>query len=120
MHNSVQLRGDGIVYILQVGDQTYDSIMALHKQVLDLTAGIQNARILVDNSAVSRVDMGARRAGLTVARELRYQKMAFVGASPYMAELINAIALAAGKRKTIHFAKDEAEAVAWLTKPSKK
>jgi hypothetical protein len=111
--NSVKLK-DGIIFITQVGDQTYESIDGITKEVQRLSVGLKEVKILVDHHQAGKLDIGARKAGFEVGRTLHFDKMAFYGTSPYMVGLINLLARSVGKRDKAHFAKTYEEALAWL------
>jgi len=111
--NSARLEG-GIIFIVQSGDQSYEAITSLTKEVEKLSRGLKEVKILVDHKGVGKIDIGARKAAFNVARHLPYDKMAFYGTSPYMTGLINLLARSVGKQHSIYFAKSLREAQQWL------
>jgi hypothetical protein len=105
---------DGIIMVTQAGDQDYQSVMSLNKEVQRLSKGLPEIRVFVDYHGVTKLSIGARRAGLETTKMIKFDKMAFFGTSPYFAGVINLLARSVGKKDSVYFAKTRQEALAWL------
>jgi hypothetical protein len=113
LKNHVMLE-DGIIYYTQAGDQDKDIAQNTLSVIRFLAGSLPEVKLLVDYSASGHMDEEAIRQGYYALEVLPLDKVAIVGASPDMVELVTDMARAAGKNDTIYFAKNRDDALAWL------
>lgn len=115
LQNSVKL-DDGIICYTQAGDQNREAGLNTISAIRNLAGGLSEVKLLVDYTDSGSMDEEAIQNGFYALRSLPIDKVAIIGASPFLKELITTMALAAGKSNIIHFAKSREAALAWLKK----
>jgi hypothetical protein len=113
--NTITLE-DGIISVVQAGDQTRESILGIVRCVRLLIDELPEVKILVDYSDSGKIDLGAYKTGFFGIKSIKFNKVAIFGASPYMIEMVNAMAMAVGKGDIVHFSRTREAALAWLQK----
>lgn len=111
--NQIRLK-DGIIEIIEVGDQTEETIKTLTAKAASLSKDLERVLILVDVSEVAHVSIGARVAAKEISEQLAYEKMAFVGASPLLAAMVRFISKATRNKRSTEFFKNRDQAINWL------
>lgn len=118
LKNHVMLE-DGIIYYTQAGDQDQEIAQNTLSVIRFLAGGLTEVKLLADYTNSGHMDKEAIEHGFYALEVLPLDKVAIIGASPYMVELVTAMASAAGKSKAIHFADSREAAVAWLKQKSR-
>lgn len=114
--NSVELK-DGIIYLAQVGDQTRETMNELTRKSQKLTSGLNPVLISVDMTKNGKTDLGARQSAVETAKNLKFDRMAFFGASAYQKAVVNLILKATGQNPRVQFFATASEAEEWLRQP---
>lgn len=115
LQNLVKL-DDGIIFYTQAGDQSRVIAENSIAVIRLLAGGMSVVKLLADYSDTGDMDEEAIQKGFLALETLPLDKVAIIGASPYLKELVTEMARNAGKSKIIHFAKDREEAVRWLNR----
>src|SRR5688500_9003283 len=113
MTNEVVLK-DGIIEMIERGDQTKQKMLDMRTEVERLSQGLSPILILVDLNEVNRTDMGARKEAKKVADDMVFDRMAFIGASTFISTVLKLIIRASGKPRSIQFFKTRSQAIGWL------
>jgi hypothetical protein len=110
---------DDIIEVQVVGDQTYDSVMAMGKEVQEAletmsTAG-QPGLILDDLIQIGLTDTPARQAVSQLARSLKYKKIAMVAQPSILMRYGTKLLLQAiGMGRKIKYFESREAALRWL------
>lgn len=119
MPNKVFLNKDGIVEQTCEGDQTLASIQDLIKDTDEITAKLQEQKkkvlILTDLFRVRNADYGSKKASLAGLTKHHYDRVAIVGASPFMKLLSGSIIEAAGAAERVKNFDTRETALSWLS-----
>lgn len=115
MQNLVKLE-DGIIYYTQAGNQTQEIALNTLAVIRFLAGTLPEVKLLVDYTNSGEMDKEAIQHGYYALEVLPLDKVAIIGASPYLKELVLTMARAAGKDSTIHFSKSREAALSWLNK----
>lgn len=111
---------DGVVYTVYFGDQTQDSITQNGKQVSGLidqqVKKHKPILILSDISQIGQINLGARKVGLELIRDLPYEKLAIVGVNFITQQLVKTVVIASGRGFKIQIFDNQKEAKKWLLK----
>lgn len=113
LQNFVKL-DDGIIYYTQAGNQNRKIALNTISVIRFLAGGLSEVKLLVDYTDSGEMDEEAIQNGFYALETLPLDKVAIIGASPYLAELVTTMAHAAGKSDVIHFAKSREAAIDWL------
>jgi len=116
--NEVKIE-DGIIYYTQAGDQNKRKAKNTVAVMRFLAGGMSEVKILADYTNSGEMDDAAIQTGYFALEVLPLDRLAIIGASPAMKELIATMAQAAGKSDVIHFASSREAAIVWLKKSSK-
>jgi hypothetical protein len=112
------LTKNGIISSIYIGDQTAASISQVGLEIRRLIKRInqkgKNALILSDVSGMGKVNLGARKAGVQLFRELNYERLAIIGVTFLTQSLVSAVVNASGRGYKIRIFDKEAEAKQWL------
>jgi hypothetical protein len=111
--NTIEHR-NGIIYLVQKGDQTFETITELTQKAAEVAKEMDPVLVCVDMTQNGHTSIGARQAGVNTARNLKFDKMAFVGASTYEKAVINLILKAVGILPRVQYFANTAEAEVWL------
>lgn len=115
LKNLVKLE-DGIIYYTQAGNQNRQIAMNTIYVIQLLAGGLSEVKLLVDYTDSGEMDEEAIQKGYYALETLPLDKVAIIGASPYLKKLVMTMARAAGKSNVIHFAKTREAALEWLNK----
>jgi hypothetical protein len=113
LKNRVKLE-DGIIFYTQAGDQDQEVALNTLSVIRFLAGGLSEVKMLVDYSKSGHMTEAAIEQGYYALQVLPLDKVAIIGASPQMVELVTEMANLAGKSQAIHFADNRAAALAWL------
>jgi len=118
VQNTVVLDPLGYVFIRFVGDQDYRSVEDVAGECKKLIDKLRfdNKPVfgLIDYSEERGFNTGAHKAAMEVLGNLDYDKAAFFGSNPKLAEIIDLIIKAHGDSDKIRMFADRQEAVNWL------
>jgi len=115
---SVALEPEGYVLIQFVGDQNYQTVDELCREVLKFVDRLQGEHKpllgLVDLSRQTGFNTGSNKAALESLSKVNYDKAALVSDNDLFAGLAKMIIKALGKDDRTKFFETREEAVAWL------
>ena len=113
MPNTVSAK-DGIIFVALDGDQTYQAMAELGDALARLAENGVIDRILFDETAVGGIDSGARRGAGIIAKQFLYNKVALVGANPFIRALATLIAGTSKQVRQLKVFDELEEALKWL------
>ncbi len=113
--NSITIDND-IICVVQAGDQTHDTILAIVNVIGLLSQDLSEVKILVDYRHSGKINKSAYKAGFNAIKNTHFDKVAIFGASAYMSEMVNAMAHTVKKSHVIKFTKNRELALEWLNK----
>jgi hypothetical protein len=117
-NNYCYLSKEGIIFIIHEGEQTAVVINQVGKAVTEIIQKVKSSGkpilILSDITKVGKGNLGARRAGLDLFKNLEYQKLAIVGVNFLNQRLVKAVVTASGVGFKIKLFNTESEAKKWL------
>jgi len=122
MENAVTLTPDHIINIEYEGDQSGQTAKQLHEQVLALAQPVREKHlpvfILADVLKLGNSDTASHMATIDALKELQFEKLAVLGANPYIVHIASFIMSAAGKANLIKHVQTKEEATAWFAQGS--
>lgn len=119
MKDRVELRADGILHIVVIGEQTSEDVRfaSAESDRLIRENGLEKIRYLVDFSNVGRIAPSARQALRERIDRMQYKgtiRYAILGVTPVLSAVLEMFRKAIRPRAALKFFQDEGEAVAWL------
>jgi len=108
----------GIIYTVYYGDLTTSSINQTGKEILNLIKQIQTAGkpvlILSDITKIGKINLGAKKTGVGLIKNLDYQKLAIVGVNFITEQLVKAVVTAPGVGFKVRLFDNQKDARKWL------
>ena len=116
--NKSYLSKDGVIHSIYSGDQSASTVGQEGIKISQIINRQQQKGrpilILSDISKIGEINLGARKAGLQLFRELEYEKLAIIGVTFLTQKLVNAVVIASGRGFKIKTFESKNEAKRWL------
>ena len=119
MNNKINLNPDGYYEIDIMGDQSSETMIILGNEassLIDKSGGNLDDQILalIDFSNMGKWDSSVRTASAELFKKFKYKKIAIIGASFVLKELMGAMLMTIGKHDFVKIFSDKNEAIKWL------
>ncbi len=116
-HNSF-INDQGILEVTFEGDMTSKGLAEIMGRVMvqadQMHGRGEHPNILMDFSALGKVDPQKKMMAVSILKDLKYRRIAGYGASPFAYALIEVIRIMAGATSTTKQFKTREDAIVWL------
>ena len=122
MEDSAKLAEDSLIYITYQGDQNYELVSQLNKDIEKITKELRTQNksvcLFIDVTKLGKTNADARKIGLTIMKTADFDKAALVGQNIFTKYLVMFMIAAAQKEATVKYFTSGEEAKKWLTENS--
>jgi hypothetical protein len=111
---------DGLIHNIYINDQNAATVSEVEKELIILSKKLRDQQkpvlILTEMTHVGKISLSARTKGLSVIRNLDFDKVALLGKSNLEKEIVSSVIIASGKTYCMKYFVDKEKALEWLLK----